>query len=79
MIDELVEAENKYYREIKNTFVDIDRALRMNRLYCNKLFEFYHSLKDPEEKKEIEHEIDYLIEQARALEDFKINEQEEKT
>lgn len=67
MIMGLCDAETKYFREIRRTVVDINSALKMNHLYSDRLFELYGTLKDSEEKAEIEYEIDYLVGQAKAL------------
>lgn len=71
MIKGLVNAETEYYAVIGNNRVDIERALKMNRIYCDKLFELYHTLVDPEEKTEMEYEIDYHINQGKLLQKIK--------
>jgi hypothetical protein len=73
MITGLVEAKRRYFDEIHRTKVDVDRALKMNRLYCNKLFELHFTLTDYEERSELESEIDYLIEQSKVLRDIQLN------
>lgn len=66
-IIELVNAERRYYAEIGKVIVDIPNALEMNRVYSDKLFDLYETLKNPDEKNEIEYELNYLIEQAKAI------------
>lgn len=63
----LVNAETRYYTEIRRRIIDIPNALEMNRLYSDKLFDLYQTLKDSDERSEVEYELNYLIEQARAL------------
>ena len=70
MIVGLCDAETKYFREIGKKNINVKEALRMNQLYSDRLFELHRTLNDNEEREEIEYEIDYLIEQAKALRKF---------
>ncbi len=63
----LVNAETNYYAELRKTNVDVQRALDMNEKYCDQLFVLYDATRDAEEREELYYEINYLIDQARAL------------
>jgi hypothetical protein len=72
MVNALVNAETQYFAVIGRRLIDIDKALRMNEEYSEKLFELYHNTTNPEDRVELEFELNYLIRQADFLK--KLNE-----
>lgn len=73
MVNGLISAKMNYFRTLDGDPLVVDRALRTNELYCDRLFELYGALTDLEEREEIELEIDHLIGQARALRFIRLN------
>jgi len=84
--EELVEAEKKYFLTLGNlnckeghTVTDLEAALKFNRQYTDSLLDLYINLTEPEERIELELEIDYLIAQAKGLENhLQLNNPEER-
>ncbi len=76
----LPEVRENHYQEIGETIVDVEKALRTNGPYIDKLLELYFDLKDSEEKELVGEELKYLGEQAKILRELKnaqLNQSEE--
>lgn len=79
MITGLCDAETKYFRSLRKIAkcsLGIDKTLADNQNYYGKLYELYNETDNPEDKLELQYELNYLMEQSMLLNNIQLNNME---